>query len=322
MSNSSNKSGRSSFFGDGLSADSVQKEFIEAPAAAARQPAITTGLDLLAFMSALPGAFLASEQHELQRLARTSADKNDPRVERLKASIERTAELHATSLQGKARIDRAIVALSTEDNVFHGFVSDTNLKPREKVTVRISALRDGEKKVKSLSSITDADGYFSISLGKEKTDIPKPGSNESAVKLSEQMAARLASVNAKAKADTSTASNERGAAAANTNEVLARVEILDVKKNIIHQDQSALVVNAGTAYREYVIENKDSGHDRPRYAGNPATRELHDTQQLTTRCNFDAIAPNVRVYFDSPAAAEKAGYDYCAYCFDKAKSKR
>lgn len=62
--------------------------------------------------------------------------------------------------------------------------------------------------------------------------------------------------------------------------------------------------------------------DTQRYAGNPATRELHDTQKLTKRCNFDAIKPNVRVYFDNTVVAEKAGYDYCAYCFGKAKSKR
>lgn len=268
MSNSYDKSSRSNFFNGGVSAGSMQKEFIEAPMAAARQPAITTGLDLLAFMSAMPDIFLASEQRELRRLARTSDNKNDPRIERLKVSIERASELSSTAKLGKTRIDRAIVALSNEDNVFHGFVSDTNLKPQEKLTVRISAFRDGDnggdKETKSFSATTDADGYFSISLGKEKTCTRKSGANESAVKLSEQMEERLASVNAKAKADTSTTSNSRGAAAAveNTNEVLARVEILDANKNIIYQDDSPLVVNAGTAYREYVLS--DDANGRPR----------------------------------------------------------
>jgi hypothetical protein len=259
MSNSSEKT-RSSFFSEGLSAGSVQKEFIEAPLAAARQPAIATGLDLLAFMSAMPDIFLASEQRELRRLARTSENKNDPRIERLKVSIERATELSNTANLGKARIDRTIVAASTEENVFHGFVSDANLKPREKLTVRISAARNGDtgndKETKSLSTTTDTDGYFSISLGKERNDHRKTGAYESTVKLSEQMAERLASVNAKAKTDTSAASNPRGAAAAaieNSNEVLARVEILDANRNIVHQDDSPLVINAGTAYREYVL---------------------------------------------------------------------
>ena len=267
MSNSSDKT-RSSFFSDGVSAGSVQKEFIEAQLAATRQPAMTTGLDLLAFMSAIPDIFLASEQRELRRLARTTDNKNDPRIERLKVSIERASELSNTASLGKTRIDRAIVAASTEDNVFHGFVSDANLKPREKLTVRISAIRGGDaagdKETKSLSATTDADGYFSISLGNKKTGDYKPNPRESAVKLSEQMAERLASVNAKAKAGTAAANNSRSAAAAaNTNEVLARVEILDANKNIIHQDQSALVVNAGTAYREYVLADEASEKPRP-----------------------------------------------------------
>ena len=191
MSNSNEKSSRSSFFSDGLSADSVQKEYIEAPLAAARQPAINAGLDLLTFMSAMPDIFLASEQRELERLARTSDNKNDPRIERLKVSIERASELSSTASLGKNRIDRAIVALSSEENVFHGFVSDTNLKPREKLTVRISAIRgggdkSGDKETKSLSTTTDADGYFSILLGKENNHTRKAGTHESTVKLSEQ----------------------------------------------------------------------------------------------------------------------------------------
>lgn len=58
------------------------------------------------------------------------------------------------------------------------------------------------------------------------------------------------------------------------------------------------------------------------YVGNPATRELHDMQKVTKRCKLDAIKPNARVYFANTAEAEKAGYDYCAFCFGKEKSKR
>jgi hypothetical protein len=285
MSNSYDKSSRSNFFSGGVSAGSMQKEFIEAPMAAARQPAMTTGLDLLAFMSAMPDIFLASEQRELKRLTRTSDNKNDPRIERLKVSIERANELSKTASLGKVRIDRAIVALSSEDNVFHGFVSDTNLKPREKLTVRISAIRGGDttgdKETKSLSATTDADGYFSISLGKEKAHTRKADAYESTVKLSEQMAERLASVNAKA---STAASNPRGAAAAsaNTNEVLARVEILDADKNIIHQDDSALIVNAGSAYREYVIDADANGKPRTSDTKTPATPVGEKTSSAKT----------------------------------------
>jgi hypothetical protein len=270
MATQSRNSNESPFIRDGQSADAIRKEFIETPMKAAQQSAIATGLELLGFMSTLPDAFLASEERELKRLARTSDDKNDPRIERLKLSIARAVQMRDTGQQGKARIDRAMVAASNEDNVFHGFVSDTNLKPREKLTVRISANRDGEKDGKSLSAITNADGYFSISLGKGKTNVRKPSANESTVKLSEQMAERLASVNAKAKTDTVTASDAQSAASASTNQARVRVEILDANNNVIHQDESLLVVTAGSTYREYVIDG-DAPTATPRERAAAAT---------------------------------------------------
>jgi hypothetical protein len=271
MATQSRNSNESPFIRDGQSADAIRKEFIETPMKAAQQPAIATGLDLLAFMSMLPDAFLASEERELKRLGRTSDDKNDPRIERLKISVARAVEMRDTGRQGKARIDRAIVAASNEDNVFHGFVSDTNLKPREKLTVRISAFRDGEKDGNSLSAITNADGYFSILLSKEKTYTRKSGLNETTVNLSEQIAERLASVNAKAKADTAAASDTQSAAAANTNQTRARVEILDANNKVLHQDESPLVVNAGSAYREYVIDGDGLAAPRERTPTSAAT---------------------------------------------------
>lgn len=274
MSTSSYKPGQPNFISDGASADAILKEYIVAPFAAAQQPALSTGLQLLAFMSALPEAFITSEKRELKRLAKTADSKNDTRIERLQLSIERATELHTSASQGKTRIDRAMLALSTEDNIFHGFVSDSELKPLAKMTVRISAFRAGDtsggKETKSLSASTDADGYFSISLGKEKPITRKPVMSESKVKLSEQMAERLASVNAKAKASTTTSSgNAAETYTANTSEVLAQVEILDGNQNIIHKDETALVVNAGTAYREYVIV--DDANGKPRTSGTKTT---------------------------------------------------
>jgi len=70
------------------------------------------------------------------------------------------------------------------------------------------------------------------------------------------------------------------------------------------------------------MDSKDSSSDKQRYAGNSASRKLHDTKKLSKRCSFSTINPGQLVYFDSTAAVEKAGYDYCAYCFGKAKSKR
>lgn len=191
MATQSYKPGQSPFINDGLSADAVRKEFIETPFAAAQQPVINTGLDLLAFMTALPNAIVASEQRELKRLLRTTDDKNEPRIERLKLSIERASELHTTTMQGKARIDRALVSLSTETNVFHGFVSDGDVKPMPKLTVRIlmsSITGEKPKQSASLSATTDADGYFSIPLDKGAATRKPTSTNEVPVDLSQRMA--------------------------------------------------------------------------------------------------------------------------------------
>lgn len=282
MATQSRQSGASPFIGDTFSPDGVRKEFIEAPMEAAKQSAIGTGLDLFAFMTALPDVFILSEQRELKRLSRSADSKKDPRIERLKVSIERGKELHTHTHQGKTRIERLLVSLSVEDNVFHGFVSDVELQPREKLTVRISADREGEKSEKSLSTTTDADGYFSISLGKDsKGGYGKP-MPESTVNLSERMSELLMRVNAKA----GTGSSDKASASASTDQqVLARVEILDASGNILHQDAAPLVVNAGTAYREYVVDDtgrpdKDRNPDdlvRPR---TDVTKESTDNESL------------------------------------------
>jgi len=270
MINKSNSNERAEFISQGVDGDSLNRQFIEAPLAAARQSAIGTGLDLLAFMSALPDAFIASEKRELKRLSRSSDDKNDPRIERLKISIESAGELRSTANLGKARLERGLVSMSEDGNVFHGFVSDTELRPREKLVVRISAVRDGEKSEKSLSATTDADGYFSISLGKDTKARQKTGAPESSVTLSERMNELLMRVNAKADtaADSKAATDKTASAAGEGKEILARVEILDASGKILHQDSSALVVNAGTAYREYAIDDNEAvkTHDLGSYA--------------------------------------------------------
>lgn len=313
MNDHARKNQRAEYLAGEPTAEAIRKQFLEAPMAAAQQPAINIGLEVLAFMAALPDAFVASEERELNRLSRTVERDNDPRVDRLKASIARAMELRSTSQQGKARIDRILVSVSGENHVFHGFVSDHTVAPQQGLTVRLTVARDGAKDETLASTTTNADGYFSMSLDREFGKKRKGQSPESNVKSSERRAERLSR---------KMAASAAAATAGDNNEVLARVEILDAKAVVIHEDAIPLVVNAGTVYREYIVEQKKDANERARYAGNPATHELHDTQKLTKRCNFEAIDPDVRVYFDSIAAAEKAGYDYCVYCFGKAKSKR
>jgi hypothetical protein len=93
------------------------------------------------------------------------------------------------------------------------------------------------------------------------------------------------------------------------------------------QSEARLVtpVSGGVTYRSIVVEAVTRSGDEnypTRYLGNSGERELHDVQNEKPRCQLSAIRPDHRIFFQSTQQAEQAGYDYCAYCFGKDKSKR
>jgi len=314
MTSQSRDTGNSQFFADDLSADTLREQLLKAQMDAAREPAITTALELFSFMSALPDAFVASQQREAKRLQKLGRDK-DPRIEALKVSIEESDKLRATARLGQVRLERALAALSAQNDVFHGFVSDTELQFQKGYTVRLVGVSDTDGKSR-VSATTESDGYFSITLKARETASGFAAKDETQANLFVGMFELFGKTGRAAAAAT-----EASATSPITESAKASVEILDPNGQRVHQDPVPIIIDSGSVYREYIIDSKGSRSDRQRYVGNPATRELHDTEKLTKRCNFDAIKPNVRVYFDSTAAADKAGYDYCAYCFGKAKSK-
>jgi len=59
-----------------------------------------------------------------------------------------------------------------------------------------------------------------------------------------------------------------------------------------------------------------------RYLGNANTHELHDLENEKPECLISRIRWDHRVPFETEQQAVDAGYDYCAYCFPKGKSKR
>ncbi len=61
---------------------------------------------------------------------------------------------------------------------------------------------------------------------------------------------------------------------------------------------------------------------RTRWLGNSRTRELHDLDNLTPRCQIEEIARDRRYYFENVIASEALGYDLCAHCFGARKSRR
>jgi hypothetical protein len=122
------------------------------------------------------------------------------------------------------------------------------------------------------------------------------------------------------------------------------LRVTDENQNLLGIDTVALEPRRGAVdYREIIIGGEvctppeggtrgggirgDAGlrGGRPvqtRYLGNSQNRELHDLENTKTNCRLDRISADHRVNFASEEEAVKAGYDFCAYCFGKKRSKR
>ncbi|NRF71737.1 hypothetical protein HLB44_32590 [Aquincola sp. S2] len=306
---------------DGFSADAMRDEMLKGKADAALLELMGEALDLYSFMGTLPDALIASQKREAKRLAKFSGEKS-PRIEALKASMEQAAQLDTTVRWGRARFDRAVASAIEPNEVFHGFVSGAGLQMQKGYTVRLMGA-DGKPRQ---SAFTEADGYFTMTLkARDKTSAYRTNDETRTVLLGELFKVfgmRGSSATASSKAGAATAVNDAPQDTAATEKDLASVEILDPNGRVVQQDPIPVDVNGGTVYREYLVGSKPGDVVTKRYVGNTASREIHDTQNLKKQCNFDAIRPNHKVEFDSTTAAEKAGYDYCAHCFDRKMSKR
>ena len=59
-----------------------------------------------------------------------------------------------------------------------------------------------------------------------------------------------------------------------------------------------------------------------RYLGNAVTGELHDLENETGACQIAEIRLDRRHYFDTVEQAVAMGYDFCAFCFGRERSRR
>ena len=240
MINNSGKTGFPGLFGDSKSSANVRQQFIDAPAEAVRQAAFAPALEIAKLIGLLPKAFSNSQQRELKRL-RDSSEENDPRISYLEASIEQTEAMVTMARRGEARVKRSVIARVIGDEIFHGFVSDSELNPLEGLTVRLTA---GRGKAKQLSSTTAADGYFRIPLSKrgQKVEIPE---EEAANVTPEQIAELFARREAERDLTYEPADGQE-----------VGVEILK-KSQVLYEDPVPVDLGRGAVYREYVISEDE-----------------------------------------------------------------
>ncbi len=243
MATQSRKTGFPEFFADTQSTENLRRQFIEAPMDAAGQAALGTGVELAGLMSILSDAFTASQRREHERVLK-SGDEKDPRVAALQTSIDHADLLRSTARRGQVRIQRALVAVASNDEVFHGFVSNTDLVPLGGLTVRVTGSKTG--RATALSATTDDDGYFSIALGTKKDTQREPGVTSSPINLSQRII-NLMTGRSQEPSASAPASAESGG---------SQVEILK-KGKLLHRDMVPVAPDGGSLYREYLIADAE-----------------------------------------------------------------
>lgn len=279
MATQSNKREFPGFFADTKSAETLRRQFIEAPLEAAGQSALGSGIELGNLLSILPAAFVASQDRELKRVL-SSGIENDPRVAALESSIEQAGVLHTMAQRGQVRIERALVAVANKDHVFHGFVSDADLAPLKGLTVRLTGSK--ATRSKTLSTTTDDDGYFSIALDTKSNMQQDSGAKASKISLAQRISDLMAGPGIE---PISTPSES-------VNEDASQVEILK-KGKLVHSDPVPVARGQGSVYREYVIstEKPPSASDFRKFmsVSKPSSKPTDvSSSEKTTKRSADA----------------------------------
>jgi hypothetical protein len=250
----------------------------------------TTALTQLARVRAIKGVALEREQARLQ--AKLGAE--HPRVAEMKTRIAANHDLRRDVDLGVSRAATPTVRPDPDTWTLHGHVRDGDGKGLAGLTIGL--YDDKQQWLRELGhACSDKTGYFEICYKRPKNiDVVE---------------------------------------AASTQAPQVFVHVSDKQGTLLHRDANPLTPSLGRVdYREIVVGDEDSACTPPdstpspstrtgRYIGNSSKLEIHDSKNLTKRCQVDEIKLEHRVTFKTEKEALAAGYDHCAFCF-KDKSKR
>ena len=216
--------------------------------------------------------------------------RNDVLVKQLD---QKMATAHSQLVQARAERDRLIVReqLIRKDNQWslHGYVRDADGFAMKKQTVGLYLNDQASDKPVAVTN-TDSNGYY---------------------KFEQPMKAQI-----------DMATNVRKPLPIQT----LYVAVQDKNNEVMHVECVPVHPAAGgLSYRDIKLDIVSrTGRDNfpTQFLGNSGTREVHDLNNEKKNCHIDWIRTDHRLYFQSTKLAEKAGYDYCAHCFGKEKSRR
>jgi len=270
--------------------------------------------DGLAGLAAVKRTKLIQVRRERARIAVRHGEASD-RV----AGIDRQlAAEHGFLVNTRAEVDRVAAPILERDArawQVHGYLRSQDGLARAKYGVSLLADVDGRNTL--ATTTTDKRGYFHIKLAIRDT----PANT----------------VNVSRDSDAVVGDDEKSKRAAE-NDRVAQLMVQALKTpaflgvtvpgqtDLVVDERALYPVAGGIAYRDLAVANpKDTGSAcqlKTRLLGNSGSRELHDLDNEKPECQIAEIRPDHRFYFKSTDQAEKLGYDYCAHCFGKARSKR
>lgn len=266
-------------------------------------PLRAAGLERLLRVRTVKEAGLKREHERLT--AKLGAD--HPRVAELAARLDANRDLVRDIKMGVARAQTPAVQPGKDEWIVHGYVRRKDRAGAPNLTVAPYGCEDGEWRRELGYACTDKNGYFKLCHGGKKASAGEFAHERDAARTERRDAVCLHVIDA------------QGAQLAVDKQPLApEPGRVDYREIILGDDEAACrSPDEASRTRDRTAEEKPT-----RYLGNSAKRELHDLSKITKRCQLDEIRPDHRVYFKTQKEATEAGYDYCAYCFGKEKSKR
>lgn len=240
---------------------------------------------------------------ERDRIRLSEKQGNDsPRVKTLQAKVATNQELARNLKLESARAQTEIPEVDENSWLVHGRVLNKRNSP-------VPGMK---------TALYDRSGCPIQTCGKEITD--KKGHFNLSIKNVNDGVAGTAST-------TSTIDN-----ATQQETMVGFVHVMDTNDVTVYEDKRPLPIIAGEAhYLEITLDDDGTGQEpggetppatKTRYLGNSNSKELHDLNNQKPGCRIDDIKFDHRVNFKTEAKAMALGYDYCAYCFGKDKSKR
>ncbi len=244
----------------------------------------------LAGLAQIKRAKLVQTRRERGRME-AKYDTDHPRVQQLDRQM--VAE-HQAMVVARMERDKTAIELPARDNkqfIMIGHIWDEDGYPLEAYQAGLYTKAAAKVEV-AVEAVTDEHGFFQLNIT-VATDAPATTGRPSEIQAAPPPLYLLVK-------------NKTG-------------------KMVYKDSQPIKAVAGGLVHRDVVVSVVSypcCGNCQTRYLGNSGPRELHDLSNEKPRCGLAKMRPDHRVYFASPKEAEQAGYDYCAYCFGKGKSKR